>query len=130
MWCLRRSRSAPHTPDALTPLRPPLCRLHATGNLLRAGRPLPTHASGGGFNEQALSNVVFAFDKAGLLRKELLEHVFMVAALRLMQTDGSSQLVFKPQVRCVIWCCRGHVRASPDTFEPWGPHKGMLPRQA
>jgi hypothetical protein len=48
---------------------------------------------------QALSNAVFAFDKAGLLRKEFLSGVFEVAGLRLAANEAMPVLTFKPQVR-------------------------------
>jgi hypothetical protein len=50
----------------------------------------------GGFNEQALSNVVYAYEKAGMLDRELLQWVFSVAALRLDRRDAPPS--FKPQV--------------------------------
>ena len=43
----------------------------------------------------ALGNVVAAYDKAGLLDRELLEAVFTVAALRLDRRDAPP--AFKPQ---------------------------------
>lgn len=51
----------------------------------------------GGFNEQALSNIVYAYDKAGLLDRDLLAWVLNVAALRLDRKDAPPS--FKPQVR-------------------------------
>lgn len=49
----------------------------------------------GGFNEQALSNVVYAYEKAGMLDRELLQWVFSVASLRLDRRDAPPS--FKPQ---------------------------------
>jgi hypothetical protein len=49
---------------------------------------------------QALSNIVYAYDKANCLDRELLQWVFNVAAFRLdhMELVGSPHLSFKPQV--------------------------------
>lgn len=54
----------------------------------------------GSFNEQALSNLVFAFDRAQLLSGDLLQAVFDMAAMRLCRPSTGSQgpLGFKPQV--------------------------------
>ena len=54
----------------------------------------------GGFNEQALSNVVYAYEKAGLLDRELLQWVFSVATLRLDRRDAPPS--FKPQELCTL----------------------------
>lgn len=88
--------------------------------VLRMGRKLPYRSAGsGGFNEQALSNVCFAFDKAGLLRKDLLGAVFGVAALRLAASERDMAPSFKPQVRrpgrcsSALPCCRvGHMACT------------------
>ena len=109
-------------------------RLRATAALLRARRPLPHHHGGGGagFNEQALANVVHAYERAGLLNGDLLGAVFDVAALRLQMgatsgggmrdgggRDGSHDggagvLSFKPQELCTLLkAC--HSGAAP----PW-----------
>lgn len=50
---------------------------------------------------QALANIVFAYNKANLLDRELLQWIFNLAAFRLEYLDstGSSHLGFKPQVR-------------------------------
>jgi hypothetical protein len=102
-------------------------RLRATAALLRARQPLPYHGGGGGqgFNEQALSNAVFAFDKAGLLTPDLLSAVFEVGVLRLQagggpghhggSHDGGGSISFKPQELCTLLkAC--HTGISP----PWG----------
>eukprot|EP00798_Chlamydomonas_sp_ICE-L_P031622 gene31622-6816_t len=57
-------------------------RLRATSNALDLQLPW-VHKLQGGFNEQALSNTVYAYDKAKLLDDELLQWVFYMAALRL-----------------------------------------------
>lgn len=73
------------------------CRLHATAVVLQAGQPLPYHGVGG-FNEQALSNAVYAFEKAGLLQEDLLTAIFDVSVLRLQRCTQDSAVTFKPQV--------------------------------
>ncbi|KAI8473925.1 MAG: hypothetical protein J3K34DRAFT_518636 [Monoraphidium minutum] len=104
-------------------------RLRATAALLRGRQPLPYHGVGG-FNEQALSNAVFAFDKAGLLAHDLLAAILDVATLRLQlgggggssghghghgSHDGGAALTFKPQELCTLLkAC--HTGAAP----PWG----------
>lgn len=67
---------------------------------------------------QALSNAVFAFEKAGLLRKEFLSGVFEVAGLRLLANESQATLTFKPQVGWLRDLCRAneysthHVRSQ------------------
>ncbi|KIY99464.1 hypothetical protein MNEG_8495 [Monoraphidium neglectum] len=102
-------------------------RLRATAALLRARRPLPYHGAGG-FNEQALSNAVYAFDKAGLLQTELLTAIFEVATLRLQinsgagaGADGGAALGFKPQELCTLLkAC--HTGVAP----PWAFLSALL----
>ena len=50
---------------------------------------------------QALSNIVFAYEKAKLLDRELLQWVYNMATFRLEHIDrtGSPYFSFKPQVR-------------------------------
>jgi hypothetical protein len=78
-------------------------RLQATATLLRARQPLPYHGVGG-FNEQALSNAVYAFEKARLLTHDLLAAIFDVATLRLRGGGGGhdGHLSFKPQEVCTL----------------------------
>ena len=86
-----------------------VARLAATAEVLRAGVPMPallgqqqggsggggggsggggsSSSASGGFNEQALSNVVYAFDKGGCLTRDLLGNVFAVAVLRLQRAE-------------------------------------------
>ncbi|GBF91445.1 hypothetical protein Rsub_04185 [Raphidocelis subcapitata] len=98
-------------------------RLRATAALLRARAPLPYHGGGQGFNEQALSNACFAFDRAGLLQHDLLAAIFDVATLRLQLGAGPGAgggshdgggISFKPQELCsLLKAC--HTGAAP----PW-----------
>lgn len=73
-----------------------IIRLHATSSGLQLNQPW-IHRLHGGFNEQALSNIVYAYDKTQLLDKELLQWVFNIAALRLDRMDAKEPS-FKPQV--------------------------------
>jgi hypothetical protein len=50
------------------------------------------HRIVGGLNPQALSNITFAYDKVGMLDRELLQWVFNVAALRLARIDPSGRV--------------------------------------
>jgi hypothetical protein len=80
-----------------------LTRLRCTALALSSGQSLPY--IGGGFNEQALSNAVYAFDKSGLLSSELLSAVFEVSALRLQRGGASHHhdlATFKPQELCTL----------------------------
>ncbi|GFR47217.1 hypothetical protein Agub_g8900 [Astrephomene gubernaculifera] len=74
-------------------------RLRATYAALQTQQSWVYHLPGG-FNEQALSNVVYAYEKAGLLDRELLQWVFSVATLRLDRRDGPPS--FKPQELCTL----------------------------
>ncbi|KXZ56119.1 hypothetical protein GPECTOR_1g10 [Gonium pectorale] len=76
-----------------------ILRLRATFAALQTQQAWVYHMPGG-FNEQALSNVVYAYEKAGLLDRELLHWVFSVAALRLDRRDGPPS--FKPQELCTL----------------------------
>ena len=129
-------------------------RLRATASLLRARQPLPYHGVGG-FNEQALSNVVFAFDKAGCLQHDLLAAVLDVAVLRLQGAGGGPHherggshdgggLSFKPQELVTLlkachtlvappWAFLGALlsllAAHPGAVDHWaGPEKAELQR--
>lgn len=99
----------------------------------------------GGFNEQALSNIVYAFDRAQLLDRDLLQSVFTVAGMRLDSTlTGQRNPAFKPQELCTLlraaqsdiaqpWGFLGKladaVAASPYAFESWsGPERAELQR--
>ncbi|GBF95057.1 hypothetical protein Rsub_07558 [Raphidocelis subcapitata] len=106
-------------------------RLRATAVLLRARAPLPYHGGGQGFNEQALSNEVYAFDKAGLLQRDLLAAILDVATLRLQlgggpgggggSHDGGAGLSFKPQeLVTLLKAC--HSGVAP----PWGFLSALL----
>lgn len=86
-----------------------IIRLKATSMVLQGPQNLRDH---GGFNEQALSNVVYAFEKAGVLDRELLPWIFNVAALRLKSNNLMPS--FKPQELCTL------LRASHNMLaEPW-----------
>eukprot|EP00879_Flechtneria_rotunda_P005744 GHRR01006045.1.p1 GENE.GHRR01006045.1~~GHRR01006045.1.p1 ORF type:complete len:810 (+),score=341.24 GHRR01006045.1:739-3168(+) len=93
-----------------------LTRLRCTALALSSGQPLP-YVGGGGFNEQALSNAVYAFDKVNLLSTELLAAVFEVSALRLQRGGAmhhSDLASFKPQELCTLLkAC--HTNIAP----PW-----------
>lgn len=51
-----------------------------------------------GFSEQALSNLAFSYDKAGMQSSELLQSIFNTAAARLHNNPNTA---FKPQVRAL-----------------------------
>lgn len=73
-------------------------RLHATSSTLQLHSSW-VHEQEGGLNEQALSNLVYAYGKAGLLDRCLLQWVFNVGAIRLDYVDlGRGAFNFKPQV--------------------------------
>lgn len=95
-----------------------LVRLRCTALVLDSGQPLP-YVGGGGFNEQALSNAVYAFDKVGLLSGELLAAVFEVSALRLRRGSMAHHpdiATFKPQELCTLLkACHSNI-APPWTF--------------
>lgn len=95
-----------------------LTRLRCTALALSSGQNLP-YVGGGGFNEQALSNAVYAFDKVGLLSSELLSAVFEVSALRLQRGSASHHpdlASFKPQELCTLLkACHANI-APPWTF--------------
>jgi hypothetical protein len=81
-----------------------LVRLRCTALVLGSGQSLP-YVGGGGFNEQALSNAVYAMDKVGLLSSELLGAVFDVSALRLRRGSMAHHpdlSTFKPQELCTL----------------------------
>lgn len=98
--------------------RESLTRLRCTSVLLSNGHNLP-YVGGGGFNEQALSNAVYAFEKVGLLSSELLTAVFEVSALRLQRGSSSHHTdlaSFKPQELCTLLkACHANI-APPWTF--------------
>jgi type II secretory pathway pseudopilin PulG len=90
----------------------------------------------GGFNEQALSNAVYAFDKAGLLTAELLSRVFEVSVLRLQRGRHDAAISFKPQELCTLLkACHSNIAppwnflatlllavdAAPHLVDSWGP---------
>lgn len=93
-----------------------LTRLRCTALVLGSGQSLP-YVGGGGFNEQALSNAVYAFDKVGQLSSELLSAVFEVSALRLRRGSMAHHPdlnTFKPQELCTLLkAC--HTNIAP----PW-----------
>ncbi|WIA11940.1 hypothetical protein OEZ85_012022 [Tetradesmus obliquus] len=95
-----------------------LTRLRCTALALSSGQSLP-YIGGGGFNEQALSNAVYAFDKSGLLSSELLSAVFEVSALRLQRGGASHHhdlATFKPQELCTLLkACHANI-APPWAF--------------
>eukprot|EP00878_Enallax_costatus_P012598 GHUV01013157.1.p1 GENE.GHUV01013157.1~~GHUV01013157.1.p1 ORF type:complete len:745 (+),score=296.48 GHUV01013157.1:610-2844(+) len=95
-----------------------LVRLRCTALALSSGQNLP-YVGGGGFNEQALSNAVYAFDKVGLLSSELLSAVFEVSALRLQRGSASHHpdlASFKPQELCTLLkACHANI-APPWVF--------------
>jgi hypothetical protein len=98
--------------------RESLVRLRCTALVLDSGQSLP-YVGGGGFNEQALSNAVYAFDKVGLLSGELLSAVFEVSALRLRRGSMAHQTeiaTFKPQELCTLLkACHSNI-APPWVF--------------
>lgn len=75
-------------------------RLQATASGLLLGQPWATSIQGG-FNEQALSNVVHAFERAELLDAKLLQLVYDVASLRIDRTPCIASS-FKPQELCTL----------------------------
>lgn len=88
-----------------------ILRLRATAAVLQQGESW-IYRIPGGFNEQALSNIVYAFEKAQVLDRELLRWVFSVAALRLDRKDAPPS--FKPQELCTL------LRAAHfGIAEPW-----------
>lgn len=88
-----------------------ILRLRATAAVLQQGESW-IYRIPGGFNEQALSNIVYAFEKAQVLDRELLRWVFSVAALRLDRKDAPP--TFKPQELCTL------LRAAHfGIAEPW-----------
>jgi hypothetical protein len=95
-----------------------ITRLRCTAVVLGSGQPLP-YVGGGGFNEQALSNAVYAFDKVGLVSRELLGAVFEVSALRLRRGSMAHHpdlTTFKPQELCTLLkACHSHINIAP----PW-----------
>jgi hypothetical protein len=110
-----------------------LIRLACTSAVLRAQQTAVS--SMGGFNEQALSNAVYAFDKAGLLTAELLSRVFEVSVLRLQRGRHDAAISFKPQELCTLLkACHSNIAppwnflatlllavdAAPHLVESWG----------
>lgn len=101
--------------------REAIIRLHATSSGLQLNHAW-IHKLAGGFNEQALSNIVYAFDKADMLDKELLQWVFNVAALRLDRMDRQNdcfrpyEFCFKPQELCTLLRAAHQYIAQPWTF--------------
>jgi hypothetical protein len=90
-------------------------RLRRTAIVLRAQQGL-SYPAVGGFNEQALSNAVYAFDKAGMLSAELLSGVFDVSVLRLQRFQNDANISFKPQELCTLLkACHSNI-AAPWTF--------------
>eukprot|EP00983_Pelagomonas_calceolata_P081865 1155728-Pelagomonas_calceolata.AAC.12 len=73
--------------------------LHATSSALQQKQPW-AYRIPGGLNEQALANMVYAFEIAELLDRELLQWIFNVAAFRMEQGGqiNSSHFGFKPKV--------------------------------
>ena len=66
----------------------------------------------GGFNEQALANVLFAFDNAGVQDVILAQHVFNVAGLRLLSRQTAHIDNLKSQVRrntYMVACKNAHI---------------------
>lgn len=60
----------------------------------------------GGFNEQALSNLVCAFDDTMGLDDELMSSVFFISAQRIRASGNVP--AFKPKVRAGQHSCRRH----------------------
>ena len=119
-------------------------RLRATSSALQLKQAWVLRLQGG-FNEQALSNIVYAFDRAQLLDRDLLQSVFTVAGMRLDSAlTGQRNPAFKPQELCTLlraaqsdiaqpWGFLGKladaVAASPYAFESWsGPERAELQR--
>lgn len=98
-----------------------LIRLNTTLSALSTHQPWILRMQGG-FNEQALSNVVYAFDKAQVLDRELLQLVFDVGTLRLDSggdySNGGLPLGghFKPQELCTLLRAAHMGRAQPWVF--------------
>ncbi len=106
-YCALFGGSACWQARAPTPAINLLChRLRATYAALQAQQSWVYHMPGG-FNEQALSNVVYAYEKAGMLDRELLQWVFSVASLRLDRRDAPPS--FKPQASAAARVRRGHI---------------------
>lgn len=88
-----------------------LVRLQATASALQLNQAWVLRLTGG-FNEQALSNIVYAFDKTQLLDADLLQAVYTVASLRLDHCHGRPS--FKPQELCTL------LRAAQSNIaQPW-----------
>lgn len=121
-----------------------LIRLRATASALQLRQGWVLRLPGG-FNEQALSNIVYAFDRAQALDRELLQAVFAVAAMRLdCNVTGQHRPAFKPQELCTLlraahtniaepWvflgALSGTVAVTPFVFESWsGPERAELQR--
>lgn len=83
-----------------------LIRLNTTLSALSGANHQWFSRMQGGFNEQALSNVVYAYSKAQLLDRELLQLVYDVASLRLDSGGDGRGLPmggsFKPQELCTL----------------------------
>lgn len=106
------------------------CRLHSSlESGVRIEQPW-LYSLSGTFNEQALSNLVYAYDKAGLLDSTLLQAVLNVGALRLRTGGANSDyihgnghssnmprsLVFKPQEMCTLLKACQNGMAEPWEF--------------
>ena len=121
-----------------------LVRLRATASAMQLRQAWILRLPGG-FNEQALSNIVYAFDRAQLLDQDLLQAAFTVAAMRLDSSfTGLQRPTFKPQELCTLlraaqtniaqpWAFLGKlvdaVVAMPFMFESWsGPERAELQR--
>jgi hypothetical protein len=91
-----------------------MVRLRATTTALQLKQAWALRAQGG-FNEQALSNIVYAFDRATLLDHELLQAVYAVAAMRLeASTQAGLRPAFKSQEMCTL------LRAAQTNIaQPW-----------
>eukprot|EP00195_Chlamydomonas_chlamydogama_P011872 CAMPEP_0202890262 /NCGR_PEP_ID=MMETSP1392-20130828/735_1 /ASSEMBLY_ACC=CAM_ASM_000868 /TAXON_ID=225041 /ORGANISM="Chlamydomonas chlamydogama, Strain SAG 11-48b" /LENGTH=628 /DNA_ID=CAMNT_0049573799 /DNA_START=109 /DNA_END=1995 /DNA_ORIENTATION=+ len=88
-----------------------ILRLRATATALQSNQQW-IYRLQGGFNEQALSNIVYAYDKAEMLDKDLLQWVFTVATFRLEKGNGMP--TFKPQELCTL------LRAAQlQISQPW-----------
>ncbi|KAG1674473.1 hypothetical protein FOA52_003078 [Chlamydomonas sp. UWO 241] len=88
-----------------------LIRLAATASALQLNQGWAPRLLDG-FNEQAFSNIVYAYDKAQLLDADLLQSIFTVAALRLERCGGRPS--FKPQELCTL------LRAAQSSIaQPW-----------
>ncbi|KAF5831979.1 hypothetical protein DUNSADRAFT_12319 [Dunaliella salina] len=100
-----------------------IIRLHATSSALQQKQPW-AYRIPGGLNEQALANMVYAFEIAELLDRELLQWIFNVAAFR-MEQGGQTSAVraindppdrMPAQELCTLLRAAHTLKAQPWTF--------------